>query len=528
MRRHARGALALLVAMALTGGQAWGSEREDLEVVRQTTINLIYALVEKKVLTKEAADALVKQAVDSARKKVALEKPLANDKIVRVPYVPETVKREIRDQIKQEVLTQAKEERWGDVNAVPQWVEHMHWEGDMRLRYQQNSYAKSNTSPEFVDQAYGLTTGTTGNTADSRNLWRVRARLGLTDKISDMVSAGIRISTGTLTTPVSTNQTLGNSLNKYSLVLDQAYVKLEPLEPQQAQGPYKVFGLAFIGGRIPNPWFGTDLVWDPNINFDGVAGNGTYRFGERGSVFLTAGAFPIQDISPTPANKAKSKWLYGAQIGSELATQGGSKARIGLALYDYQNVEGIPTTNNNSGDYDATAPQFRQNGNTTFYDAIAQNGAGAYKLASQFHELNLTAELDLPVFDPMHLILTGDYVRNIGYDPQEILARTGMQVTGKKNTGFQLQAAFGRPKVQARGDWQAFMGYRYLQSDAVLDAFTSSDFHLGGTDAKGYFIGGSYGLDRNTWLSMKWMSSDTISGLRYGVDLLQVDLNAKF
>ncbi len=523
MKRHARGALALLVATALAGGPAWGNEREDLEVVRQTTVNLIYALVEKKVLTKEAADALVKQAEDAARKKVAAENSAPKDKIVRVPYVPESVKREIRDQIKQEVLTQAKEERWGDVNAVPEWVERMHWEGDMRLRYQRNSYAKANTTPLAVDQAYGLTNGTTSNTTDSRNLWRVRARLGMTDKISDMVSVGVRMVTGNTTNPVSTNQTLGNSLNKYSLQLDQAYVKLEPLEPQQAQGPYKVFGLAFIGGRIPNPWFGTDLVWDPNINFDGVAGNGTYRFGERGSVFLTAGAFPIQDISPSPTNKAKSKWLFAAQVGTELASQGGSKARIGLALYDYQNVEGIPTTINTT-DYDATAPQFRQNGNTTFQDGVSS----AYKLASKFHELNLTAELDLPVFDPMHVILTGDYVRNIGYDPQEILARTGTLVTGKNNSGFQLQAAFGRPKVQERGDWQAFMGYRYLQSDAVLDAFTSSDFHLGGTDAKGYFLGGSYGLDRNTWLSMKWMSSDTISGLRYGVDLLQVDLNAKF
>ena len=126
MNRHTRGALVLLAAMVLAGGPAWGDEREDLEVVRQTTINLIYALVEKGVLTKEAADALVKQAQDAARKKVAAN-PLPDSKIVRVPYVPETVKNEIREQIKQEVVTQAKAERWGDVNAVPEWVERLHW-----------------------------------------------------------------------------------------------------------------------------------------------------------------------------------------------------------------------------------------------------------------------------------------------------------------------------------------------------------------------------------------------------------------
>ena len=31
----------------------------------------------------------------------------------------------------------------------------------------------------------------------------------------------------------------------------------------------------------------------------------------------------------------------------------------------------------------------------------------------------------------------------------------------------------------------------YAAADAVLDAFTDSDFHLGGTDAKGYYLGGN-------------------------------------
>ena len=118
MNRQARGALALLMAMGLMGASAHADEREDLEVVRQTTINLIFALVEKGVLTNDAAQALVKQAEESARKKVAATST-NEKKVVRVPYVPETVKREIREQVKQEVVAQAKAERWGDVNAIP-------------------------------------------------------------------------------------------------------------------------------------------------------------------------------------------------------------------------------------------------------------------------------------------------------------------------------------------------------------------------------------------------------------------------
>ena len=62
----------------------------------------------------------------------------------------------------------------------------------------------------------------------------------------------------------------------------------------------------------------------------------------------------------------------------------------------------------------------------------------------------------------------------------------------------------------------------------MLDAFTDSDFHLGGTNAKGFMIGGSYALYKNTWLSARWMSSDEISGLPLSVDVFQLDLNAKF
>ena len=62
----------------------------------------------------------------------------------------------------------------------------------------------------------------------------------------------------------------------------------------------------------------------------------------------------------------------------------------------------------------------------------------------------------------------------------------------------------------------------------MLDAFSYSDFRLGGTNSKGYFIGGLYGVDRNSWLSAKWLSADEIDGEPFGVDVLQVDFNAKF
>lgn len=506
--------LLLAVSIAtLFAGPVQASEQEDMEIVRQTTINLINALVEKGVLTQESATAMIQQAEKTARKKVADTQAAqsAQGKTVRVPYVPESVKREIREQVKQEVVAQAKAERWGDVNAVPEWVNRIQWEGDLRLRYQNDLYPEGNATPAQIDNYYGLTSGTTGNTTVNRDRWRARARLGLTARISDMFSGGVRITTGD-SGPLSTSQTLGNTSNKYSLYLDQAYLRMEPTQ-----------WLNLMGGRIPNPWFSTNLVWHNDLTFEGAAANARYRFDELRSIYLTGGAFPLQDIAPSTTNKAKSKWLTGMQAGVDWGAMSGSRARLGIALYDYKNVEGFPDTGAGLLDFDATKPQYRQRGNTMFLDPYSNNA----KLASKFRELNLTAQVDLAYLDPVHVILTGDFVRNIGYNQSEIAQRTGYLID-RRTKGYQWQLQVGQAKIAEEGDWQVFGGYRYLERDAVLDAFTDSDFHLGGTDTKGFFLGASYGIEKNAWLSMRWLSANQLAGPPLAIDTLQVDLNAKF
>lgn len=506
--------IAASLVLALAAPASWAGEREDLETIKQTTLNLINMLVDQGVLSREKADALVLQAEKTAVEKVAQQKK-ADAGVVRVPYVPETVKREMREQIKQEVLAQAKGERWGDPGALPGWLGRISWEGDFRLRAQRDSYPPGNADPLQQDFWNGLAPGTTGNTTEERNRLRLRARLGMQAKVSDSVTAGVRLATGSSTDPVSTNQTLGNTAQKYPVWVDRAYLKLDPYN-----------WLSISGGRIANPWFGTDLVWDKDLNFEGAAATLRPKFSDTYTGFLTMGAFPLQDIAPNVTEKSANKWLYGAQGGLEWKGYSGSSAKVGLALYDYKHVEGIPDTAVGLLDFDSTKPQSRQKGNSWFQTAT--DSPASYKLASKFREVNLTASVDVATFDPVHVILTGDYVKNIGYDQNEILQRTGLPAPAPQVNGYQTQLTLGYPKIQKRNDWQAFAGYRYLQQDAVLDAFTDSDFHLGGTNAKGYFLGGSYGLDKNTWLSLRWMSSDQVDGPPLAIDTLQVDLNAKF
>ena len=162
-------------------------------------------------------------------------------------------------------------------------------------------------------------------------------------------------------------------------------------------------------------------------------------------------------------------------------------------------------------------------------------------LAFDYRLLNLTSELDLRVSDTYDLSLTADYVRNMAYHESDVPApgALGHNINNcaandvnchlkSGPNGWQGKVAFGNLTPTEAWDWNMFGGYRYVQPDAVLDAFTDSDFHLGGTNAKGYFIGGQLAVYKNTWLTARYLSADEVYGDPLAIDVLQFDLNARF
>ncbi len=443
---------------------------------------------------------------------VVTEAPIKAD-VVRVPYIPEVVMRQIKEELRQEIVAQAKGERWGDPGSLPDWLNRISFDGDLRLRYQRDGFPAGNALPASYNPT-GL--NQISNTTDTHNYLRVQAKLGMKAKVSDSTFVAFRLSTGTTTNPVSNNQTLGTGFNKSSLVWDRAYVQSAPYD-----------WLALSGGKMPNPWLGSDLVWDSDVNFEGISAQFKQRATEQWSGFLTAGAFPFQDIQRSDTVFANSKWLYGAQLGTKWTAMNASTAQIGIALYDFKHVEGIPNATLGSHFLDGTAAQSMQKGNSLML-VNAVGDPTIYGLSSKFRELNITAKMDWATFDPVHVMLSGDYVKNLGFDASEISQRTGQAALVPKVTGYQAVLAVGNTRVKQRGDWQASVAYKYLERDAVLDALTDSDFHLGGTNAKGFILGASYGLDKETNLGLRWISTDQIDGSPLSIDTLQVDLSMRF
>lgn len=518
-----------LLMLIVGSGASIAGDKAELETLRETTLRLIQLMVDQGMMTQEKANELIQEAKlaaeKSAAEKVAAEvkdaKPIDVSKgkdgkpanVIRVPLVPETVKDEIREQIKQEVLTQAKAERWGEPGANPEWLDRIKIDGDLRLRMQADRFDKSNTSAQNLEQE-GIVVS---NTTKDRFRMRLRGRIGLQAKLNDKFGAQFRLATGKIgDDPVSTNDTLGKYGNRYTVSIDRAFLYYQPK-------PW----LRFAGGRVPNPWLHTDLVWDEDLNFDGIYVNARKSlFKENITGFVTAGVFPIQDIESSEANQAKSKWLYGLQTGVEWVQSPRASYKFGLALYEFKNIQGRKNSQSSPA-LDDTAPQFRQKGNTLFDISADADPKARFALASKFREVNLTAMADFAAFDPYHVLVTLDYVKNIGFDRAEISERTGTDFE-EKTTGFQARITYGIPSIEKRSDWNAYFGYKYLERDAVIDAFTDSDFRLGGTDSKGYYLGGNYGVDKNVWFSAKWLSGDTINGRKFSVDVLQLDLNARF
>lgn len=571
--------LALLFAgMCALPAQAQQSERESLETLRQTTLNLIDVLVSQGVMSRAQANALVKEAEKKAAATVAEQQKsgaagavaagaaagavagsagaqilTTGDKgRVRVSYIPDSVKNEIREQVRQEVVAQAKTERWGEPNALPDWLDRISWEGDVRFRYQSESPVAGNTPalPYAIanSQRGAATTRAAdfgalnddgypiGNPVEDRDRLRIRARLGMNARVSEEVSAGFRLATGSSTDRVSTNQTLGNNFNKYTAYFDRAYLKYSPTD-----------WLSVSGGRIPNPFFSTDLVWDENLNFEGLAATFAKQLStETFKPFATIGTFPIRADDPPAKDE---RWLSAAQAGFEWDLSSRSRLKFGAAMYDYKNMEGRQETNaayfsaSDYGKYEYESG-LRQKGNTLFRtNAAIDNGEAIWGLASKFRPVSLTAAVAMAHFDPVHVIVTGEYVKNVAYDKSEIFRRTGLseaQMPDGGSSGGLLKVLVGYPKISRMHEWNATIGYRYLGSDAVLDAFAIGDYGLGGTNSKGYWFDLRYGVSRNTYLGVRWLSSDSIDstipmgrslGLGstgYSVDVLQVDLSASF
>ncbi|WP_248766186.1 putative porin [Pseudomonas protegens] len=554
----ALGMVALTLAGQATAAAAAPSEN--------ATINLIRLLVQQGVLKQEQADGLIAQAEKEAQQAraataVAATGPAAAPGDVRVQYVPAIVRDQIRDQVKAEVMATAKQENWAQPNTFPDWISRISFDGDIRLRDESRFFADNNSN-EIVDYAklndsgpYDVNKDTNSklppllNTREDRdNLFRLRARLGMKAVISPEWTAGIRIGTGSDNNPVSTTQTLGGGFGKKDIWLDQGYLTWKATQD-----------LTLTGGRIANPFYSTDMLYSNDLNFDGVAAIFNHKLSSDWGLFGTLGAFPVEYTNDTATsngfdkNESDTKWLFGGQVGANWKINRSNSLKGALAYYRFDDIEGqrsspcAPWAGAPGCDTDGSRVAFMQKGNSVFLlRDITPNPATPgltpqpqfVGLASKFDVLDLNLAWDTELPDDLRLRSQTNYIRNLAYDKGEMLKRSEGEIVNNINSQGQFESGGNALMVQftlgnalemkKAGDWNLLAGYKYIQPDALPDGFNDSSFHLGGTNAKGYFLGGNYGIDKNIYATARYMSASEVYGPRYEVDVMQLELNTRF
>lgn len=558
--------LSLAVGMVIAAlvGQAAAAPAPS----ENATINLIRLLVEQGILKQDKADALIAQAQNEAAqaKQAAASTavaagPVAAPGDVRVQYVPAAVRDQIRDQVKAEVMATAKQENWAAPNTFPDWASRISFDGDIRLRDESRYYSGSNSN-EIVDFArlnnngpYDVNPNSSTalppllNTREDRtNLFRLRARLGMKAEISPEWTAGIRIGTGSDNNPVSTTQNLGGGFAKKDIWLDQGYLTWKPSDE-----------LTLTGGRFGNPFMSTDMLYSNDLNFDGVAAIFDHKLSRDWGVFGTVGAFPVDYTSDTTTSngfdkeESDNKWLYGAQVGAKWAINSNNRLKGALAYYRFQDIQGQrsspcePWAGAPGCDSDGTRAAFMQKGNSVFLlRDITPNPLNPSTtpqpqfvgLASEFNllDLNLVWDADLPA--DFKLRSQGNYIHNLGYDEGDMRKRSAGQLVNNLDSSGNIESGANAWMVQftlgnaldlkKQGDWNLFAGYKYIQPDALPDGFNDSSFHLGGTNAKGYILGGNYGLAKNVYATGRWMSTEAVYGAPFDIDVLQLEINTRF
>lgn len=346
------------------------------------------------------------------------------------------------------------------------WADKVTFKGDVRLRY------------ESIDE----------DGKDTRERWRVRARLGAVAKASSEVDAGIQFSTTEKNDAVSGNQTLTDSYSRKDSYLDLAYFDYHP---------EALTGLRIIGGKMENPFYRTsDLVFDNDLNPEGVAVK--YKADSETLVGWVLGTY----LPAVERSADDDTTLIGAQVGGTLKNDEAKQSyTLGASYYTYDNIEGMTALGNDptTGRGNSVEKITDEDGKVTSATYL-----GEYNIVETFADASFDVGIPVKVY--------GNYVIN-----HDAVA---------DDTGYLAGLTLGKAKDP--GSFDLDYNYRHLEADAVVGAFSDSDSFGGGTDGEGHRISFGYQITKGLkgaityFLNQKAISKDEVD-----YDRLQIDLTAK-
>lgn len=337
------------------------------------------------------------------------------------------------------------------------WLEDFKIYGDLRLRYH---YECFNTG------------------AHDKNIGRFRIRAGVKKTwLDEQMEIGFRLASGSSEDPTSTNQSFDDDFTEKGVWIDLAYAKYSP----QA-----LKGLTVVGGKMKNPFVHTNIIWDSDVNPEGIWAG--YKSARWGSVepFASFGLFQVEYNSNDP-----DATLHAYQAGGTWEVVKGVKWTSAVAYYDF-------------GHYEESGNFFKAGGNTE---------AGGRLTAEEFDVLNFTNKLSWKSFNlPMSAYV--DYAHNCSNE------------LGGQSDAYAFGYKVGKNKK--KGDWSLKYKYAYIEANSTPGGFTDSDF--GHANRKGHQCGAVYNLTDFLTCGVNVFYTEAISGITDGNSkfLVLADLIWKF
>ncbi|MEP7016232.1 MAG: putative porin [Verrucomicrobiota bacterium] len=478
-------------------------------------------------------------------------------------------KKLITDQEAEEVRAELTQE----VSATPggKWklsapITELEIYGDARMRYE---YRGGRTGDDNPVAARGA--GVAGRRDwQERERERYRLRLGLRGTLADDWFFGIRLETST--SPRSTNVTFGDD----SQVNGPFSKDSDRISVGQVYLGYRGFkDITLTAGRMPQPLVTTPMVWDDDINPEGLAQQWkhsfNFEFGGGGSVaqpasytkegdkavaaplaaeepfklkvdlFANFAQFVYDDANPenplgrrsTTTANGRTPQLIPNTDAFLLAWQVGARFNFPKTLY----AQVAPTVYNYTGNGDTFNVHYR-GGERTLINGTSSTGS----LGTNQTGINSLLVFDMPweigwKLGELPMRFFGDFAVNLeGADRADAAGHPD-----KHDQRYAYQAGFGVGQLKAKHDWEVRAFWQHTEQYSLDPNLVDSDIFDSRVNMEGVGVTAAYALSdavifKLTW-AYGWPSDDSLGTGGSGdiginpldqFQIFQADLNVKF
>ncbi|MGH7818752.1 MAG: putative porin [Candidatus Binatia bacterium] len=389
---------------------------------------------------------------------------------------------------------------------LPDWVTKAKFSGDVRIR-NESFFRKGD--PDRVRQ-------------------RFRLRFGAKVTPTNESEIGLRIASGTPGDPISNNQSFDDAFTFKNIDITNAYLKIAPAATLGWARPY----LTLMGGKFDTPtWHPTKLHFDSDLTPEGFfetinavqASSGMLR-----TLQLNLGQWILEELS-SDGDSA----LFTFQGLTNLALSESVALTLAVGNFLYQKPSTVAAERNGNGELTITNTVLLSDGTVVGGRTVdpaeeGPNGDGLdangepieiVAFANDFNIFDAGADLNVRTGSPRWpLRVFGQYVMNTE--------------ASSDDTGYQAGAGIG--PIKDPGDVNFTYAYQRLETDAVVSAFSDSDFGRdGGTNTEGHILQLNYMLPMKglQFTSTAWIVEPvrSVSGRSSETEYRwQVDLIGKF